>query len=250
MIGCNFGPYYNEEYRQFYQKQFENAGQVCFREKHSFELFEGENIQCGTDILFSYPTKEYESPAQQGYVAISVLDLNKDNEEDGEKAGQYVTAVSGLVQELLNRGEKIVLMGFCEAQRDNLVIDKVFEACHRSPEIIICNYPEKNYREMVGILAGAKSIVSTRYHGMILGWLYGKKVLPIIYSSKMQHVIDDAGLDIEVCNLLHNELRADSLITAYDRMMNDSYNIDIDALVEGAEMHFKKLDQELLQVGE
>lgn len=246
VIGCNFGPYYNEEYRQFYQERFEEASQVCFRERHSLELFHGENVGCGTDILFSYPKKECILPVEKDYVAISVLDLNKDNGEGSERSQKYIMAMSALVQNLLEAGEKIVLMGFCEAQRDHIVIEKIYEACGRNQGITIYNYPEKNYREMVGVLAGAKAIVSTRYHGMILGWLYGKRVLPVIYSSKMQHVIEDADLQIETCDLMKEDLTPEALIGAYNRMMAGSYDINIEALIEGAKMHFQKLDDELL----
>ncbi len=246
VIGCNFGPYYNEGYRSFYEERFAEAAQVVFREKHSYELFHGDNIGYGTDILFSYPKQEYKSIKESGYVAISVLDLNKDTTESSERADKYIAAVTALTKELLRRGERVALVGFCKAQGDHLIIDEIYRKCEKNPGITVWNYPEVDYHQMVGVLAEAKSIVSTRYHGMILGWLFGKRVLPLIYSSKMQHVIDDAEINIETYDLLQEEMDAKELIEAYDRMMSGAYDIDIEHLIKCAEVHFARLDQELL----
>lgn len=243
IIGCNFGPYHNEEYKKFYQDCFKNAKWVCFREKYSYDLFEGENIHWGTDIVFSYSKDRIILPAEKDYIVISVLDLNKDTGGESEKAKKYIQTITNTVKEFLERGEHVVLAGFCNAQGDDKLNNEIYEKCGRDKNLTICNYPSLNYREMLGIIAGAKSIISTRYHGMILGWLFGKRILPIVYSSKMQHVIDDTNLKIISCNLSEENFSCDILLDAYDRMMAEPYQMNIEDLIRNSQIHFELLDK-------
>ena len=97
---------------------------------------------------------------------------------------------------------------------------------------------------MIGILANSKAIISTRYHGMILGWLLDKKVLPIIYSKKMKNVIDDIDPEIICCNLLEEQLSGEGLVGAYDKMMNSPMIIDVEKLINKSQIHFKYLDNQ------
>lgn len=245
VIGCNFGPYYNEEYRKFYQECFRKAKQICFRERYSYKMFEGENIQWGADIVFSYSKDRIVLPEEKEYIAISVLNLNKDVSRDSESVERYVKGFADAIKSLLERGERVALVGFCNAQGDDAVIRDICERCANDKRILVYNYPTMNYREMIGVLAGAKAIISTRYHGMILGWLFGKRVLPIVYSSKMKHVIDDVNSEMPVCSLDDKEFSYYKLLDAYDRMLKEPYKIDIEGLVRSAQTHFEKLDKQL-----
>ena len=57
ILGCNFGPYKTQEYFDNVKKVFENAEDVCFREKYSYELFKDlKNVRYEPDILFSLDT--------------------------------------------------------------------------------------------------------------------------------------------------------------------------------------------------
>ena len=45
----------------------------------------------------------------------------------------------------------------------------------------------------IELIQMSQCIIATRFHSMILAWIYGKKVLPILYNSKMKNVIEDYG---------------------------------------------------------
>lgn len=242
IIGCNFGPYHNEEYREFYQECFRNAKQVCFREKYSYDKFEGENIQWGADIVFTYPKENIVPFVENDYVLISVLDLNKDMQKDDENADRYIESIVEVVKVLIEKGERVVFLGFCEFQGDDRIIKRVCDECDNPEQIAIYNYPTISYREAVGIFANAKVIISTRYHGMILGWLFGKRVLPLVYSSKMQHVIDDINPEIPTCNVYDINFSSATLMKSYEYVMKKIYSIDTDRLIKSANVHFEKLD--------
>ena len=243
VIGCNFGPYHNEGYREFYQECFKNAKQVCFRETYSYKKFVGENIQWGPDIVFTYPKISIQPFSKKDYVVISVLDLNKDLQKGQKNIDGYIDSIADAVKELTRQGERVIFLGFCNSQGDDKVINKICERWNNSELISIYNYPTISYKEALGIIANAKAIISTRYHGMILGWLFGKKVLPLVYSSKMQHVIDDIQCKIPVCNVYDSNFSGVSLMKAYEYMMKNPYALDIDEMIKSANVHFEKLDR-------
>ena len=77
---------------------------------------------------------------------------------------------------------------------------------------------------------------------MILGWVYRKKVLPIVYNEKMTHVIEDLAPDSIFMTL--KELAEDEtiLIRKYNKMNQENINIDTAQIIERAGMHFEKID--------
>ena len=127
IIGCNFGPYYNDEYLQFYQSCFKEAKWVCFRERYSYDLFKGENIAWGTDIVFSYNKNKIYIPAKKDYIAVSTLNLNKDTGGNSQEADDFIQNIANAVNLLLNRGEHIILVGFCNAQGDNRINEEIYK---------------------------------------------------------------------------------------------------------------------------
>ncbi len=76
---------------------------------------------------------------------------------------------------------------------------------------------------------------------MILGWVYGKKVLPIVYSKKMTNVIEDIefkGIYTDIHNI--SDLEPE---TVFSSMKENS--IDVSRQIKDAKRHFDKLDSYL-----
>lgn len=242
IVGCNFGPYHNEEYRNFYAERFKDASQVCFRDSYSFRLFQGKNIQWAPDILFQIDMKQAVLPVESDYILISVLNLEKDGDINSELQSKYHSAIEVFIENQLSRGERIVLIGFCNAQGDNKVIETIMTQYKGSESVQAYNYPDITYQQALGYIANAKLIVASRYHAMILGWVCQKKVLPIVYNEKMTHVIEDLNPGSVFVTL--DELTIDEtiLISKYDKMIQENRNIEIERIIEEAKKHFEKID--------
>jgi len=244
VIGCNFGPFHNEGYRSFYEMCFRDAKYICFRDKYSCALFPGMEIEYGPDILFAYDTRSYIKPGIRNYVLISVIALQKDGFSDIEAERAYENALIVLVQRLRERGEKVVILGFCKEQRDNEIICSIVKHFSGEKGLLIYNYPDITYQEAVGFIAEAKFIVASRYHAMILGWLYGKRVLPIVYNQKMQHVIDDLIPDIPYTTIEElKKSQIEFLYEKYKEATQHKFIPDVSQAAEKAQKHFEKLDR-------
>lgn len=55
MLGCNFGPYYEQEYLQFYHEWLKQFNDICFRDKYSYQLFSDlNNTRVAHDIVLNH----------------------------------------------------------------------------------------------------------------------------------------------------------------------------------------------------
>ena len=246
VIGCNFGPYHNEEYRLFYEKRFREAAQVCFRESYSLGLFPDSGLQWAPDILFQTDKGLAQQPEERDYVLVSVVNVEKDEEAGaGALQAAYEQALERLLGRLLAEGEHIVLLGFCNAQGDDKIIRRLLERFPGQEGLAGYYYSDISYGQALGYLAGAKTIVASRYHAMILGWLWGRKVLPVVYSAKMLHVIEDLAPEAEYVLPQQWMEDRDILVKSYRKMLDGTSAPELAEAVTAAGRHFAELDKVL-----
>lgn len=243
VLGCNFGPYYTMEYLDRHRKLFEKAKQVSFRDSYSKNLFCWSQITWYPDILFSYPKEKCERPDMENYILISVLDSGKDLSDTSMSAEKYTDFMIKLVNRLTAASEKVVLMGFCKEQGDHIVCNKICEGVMEKQRVLVLNYPEIHYNQAVGYIANAKYVVATRYHAMILGWLYEKNVYPIVYNEKMKHVIEDISDKIVYSDI--NDLNDGTIEKIIQSIKEEKFTLhdQVRYAIEKSEMHFEKLDE-------
>ncbi len=245
VIGCNFGPFHDIEYLEFFKKCFDTASCICFRDSYSHSLFkEKPNVKWAPDILFTYKPQNAILPSIKDYILISVINPNKDNASVSHNA--YLLTLHKLIKYLLSQNEKIVLMGFCNEQGDMQIIDKLMEQFPNSDKLLSFNYPDIDYHQATGYIANAKYILATRYHAMILGMLFHKKVYPISYNEKMIHVIEDLCPSLPYINLESIEQLNVELLYQ-DILKSDLPLFDIAPIVKQAHQHFEEIDLILKQ---
>ena len=99
-----------------------------------------------------------------------------------------------------------------------------------------------NMKEALNVLNNSDIIVGTRFHSVILGMLLNKAVVPIIYSDKTKHVLEDLkfqGKTVDIRNLDNYEI--EELLGKE----NIKYRLNIDEIRKEAETQFKELDKVL-----
>lgn len=80
-------------------------------------------------------------------------------------------------------------MSFCENQGD---LSYIYEICNELDDDIKNNVIIKSHHdieESVQLIANALSIVATRYHAMILAWIFEKPCFVISYHKKIRDAI-------------------------------------------------------------
>lgn len=243
VIGCNFGPYINEEYREFYEKQFYNARQVTFRDQYSDSLFPEDCTNWSPDILFTYDTERKKRPSIEHYIAISVINLNKDGNHDEKKAANYEEAIAALIRYILQQDKKVVLLGLCRDQGDQLVIDRIISKLPQTESVYSFCYPETSAEEIVGYLAYADCVVASRFHAMVLAWVYDKVAIPVIYSEKMTNTIQCVNPDIPMITTEEIKEGTKNLVEIYQESLQLGLKPDIEAIRKQAQKHFEKLNR-------
>lgn len=245
ILGCNFGPYLHDEYLKKHQELFGMASVVNFRDSYSKNLFQDAHINWYPDILFSYQQDIVKETREKDYIIISVLNYDKDGSNTPKIVENYINKMVEIVNELDRAGEKTVLVGFCIEQQDHVVIEKILEKIENSKNVLVINYPEQTYEDIITYIANSKYVIATRYHAMILGWLFQKNVFPIVYNKKMQNVLDD--IDVHVDHISIEEI--DDLIVK-DLMRSiqsdSSLPVNVNSLIHASNKHFEQLDSILL----
>lgn len=196
MLGINFGPYSEENYKYKFKNVFQNCTDVCFREKFSYDLFSDlKNVRCKPDVVFTLDKGKYISRADSKKVGISVIDLtHRDNLK--EYAQKYEEKIVDIILGFINDDYQINLYSFCKAQNDEECVERIIEKIPKDKRSRINRkYYKDDIDYILNSIAEDEYIIATRFHAMILGWIFNKKVYPLIYSNKMKNVIDDLNFE-------------------------------------------------------
>ena len=233
VLGANFGPYHTEGYRQKIAEIYGKMQDVCFRDVYSYNLFSDlPTVRQASDILFTYPMPQASVKAKQLFV--SVIDCASRDDSHGLKSldSRYVNGMTELLKGYLAQGYSPILCSFCRQEGDELGIQKIKAALGDAPVQTLC-YDGTNADAIVKALAESELVVGTRFHATILALAAGRPVLPILYSDKTLHVLEDLGFDGVTYDIRKDEPWIPVEGTAMDVSHTNGHK------------HFEKLDEVL-----
>jgi len=237
ILGANFGPFSDPEYVTFYKQIFRESTDICFRDKYSFELFKDlSNVRLADDIVFQLNTQNSEKNIKN--ILISVIKpsfrkqlINFDY--------LYYKKIRDIAISFIKKGYNITFISFCESEGDKEAIESILKTIPYDYLNSVSKHLYKfNMAATLNLIATSEFVIATRFHSMILGWVYNKPVFPIIYSNKMINVIKDLefkGLytDFNKIEYLNPEEVFESMTTNI---------IDVSKQVKNAAKQFEKLD--------
>lgn len=190
IIGSNFGPYHSLEQLNIYRMLLSKVNGVVFRDTYSFNLFKKyiSSLKYAPDVVFNLNIEKYKNLSSSDYILISIIDPSMHYTE--KKIIQaYFDYIKYIVESYIKKGQKVVLMSFCNAEGDFTAAKKIKELFKMKQEVQV--YDHHNIGKSLQVLIHAKYIIGSRYHSMILGWLMSKPTFVLSYSSKVTHVIND-----------------------------------------------------------
>ncbi|MBQ5995343.1 MAG: glycosyltransferase [Clostridia bacterium] len=240
-ISNNFGPYTTDGYLKFWRRQFKTFDDICFRDFYSYNLFSDiKTVRCAPDLLFSYKTA-VNAPTEKR-VAVSVIDPRfRVRSFTEEQAAGYENKMIELIEYYVEKGYEVSMLGFCTLEEDNLEIDRLYERLSENAKEHVrrLTYHDSIDEIMLEIRKSEK-VIATRFHAMILGYIFGKKVLPIIYSDKMSNVIDDLGLCFDKVRL---EKLSDFSCDDLDLRVRGIYPEEVRVISSEADRQFEGFDR-------
>ena len=238
LLGCNFGPYKDEEFKTTYETIFNKMNDVCFRDQYSYTMFSHlSNVRIEADIVFG---GNLAAPLEtKNEIVISVIDLSW-REKLNLFEQTYIEKMTQLSKFLVDNNFKVNLVSFCESQGDLKAINKIFQGLDpiSKSHVSIIDY-QGDLEKVLKVMNESKGIIGSRFHAMILGWKFQKPVIPIAYSNKTINVMNDLqyeGLSYEIETIIN----MDNL--AILEQINRNKRVDISKAILSSNLQFRKLD--------
>lgn len=260
IIGANFGPFSDPKFLIEHGWVFSKVKDLCFRDSVSASYFpDSKNIRYAPDILFSY---KYKKPEQKNHIVISLVHCAF----EGRPTTQlnrlrkfyepYVNKIVDICAECYRRGISVSLLSFCEVQADLKIARTIESKCllNGITNIKVIPY-DGEVNETLDEIASAKAVIATRFHAMILGFLFGKAVYPIIYDEKQKYVLQDLNFfgestPLEKIGDVDAKSVVDSLLDTKSKNSYETMKPAIEKAIVGAEQQFAALDEILRSDGE
>src|SRR5690606_34565306 len=165
-VGCNFGPYYSEEFVKLHAELFKNVDKIIFRDKKSYQLFpEISSTSYSPDLLWSFKLPEINPQPQT--IGISVIDP-RHKEKYKHTYNEYIKVHQEFCKQQIKSGNKVILFSFCEKEGD---LDIAKEIAGINPEIEIENY-EKDINTYLKKIGNCSQFVAARFHAVIIAFKY------------------------------------------------------------------------------
>jgi colanic acid/amylovoran biosynthesis protein len=241
-LGCNFGPWHSEGYREKMAGIYAKMKDVCFRDRYSYELFQDvPTVRYAPDILFNCPMPNV--TVDEKNVFVSLIDCASRDDSHGLAAldESYIAGMTKLLREYLDNGHTLTLASFCRHEGDEKAIAKIRQAlglAENDSRVRDLYYTGTNADKMLAAIAGAGFVIASRFHATILALAASRPVLPVIYSDKTTHVLEDLGY-----KGITIDLRTENWVDYAQAETNRSVITPIEATKEQAQEHFAVLEQ-------
>lgn len=197
-ISSNYGPYQTNTYFELSKANFADCTDICFRDKYSYNLFEGiKSVRYAPDYAFTYQMKK--NKKIKNSIGISVINVTKKNDLE-VKQQSYVKMLVKNIKEYIEKNYKIYLFSFCEYEGDEITIDAILKEFKGNDNVIPVRY-DGNIEEFLDIYGKMEYMICGRFHAMILSCVCRQKMLITSYSDKIDNVVKDLSLNIPIIRL-------------------------------------------------
>ena len=253
VMGANFGPFNDPKFLPEHRAAFSKIKDLCFRDSISASFFpDAKNIRYAPDILFSY---KYEQKETRNHIAISVINGAWDGRPIKQltrlkaSLASYMQKMVEICSEIARRGVDISLLSFCDRQGDLNVANRIESECllNGVTNVKVLSYTG-DVEPILDELATSKGVIATRFHAMILGFLFGKSVYPIIYDEKQKNVIQDLNFFGDSCILekfCETDAKevVDALLSPESKNAFEKIRENVEESIVNAEEQFLALDE-------
>lgn len=241
LLGANFGSFYSQTFYLEYKKHFQRYTDICFRDQYTYSLFKDlPQVRIASDIVFQLPRLKHTTNEKE--IVISVIKPSI-REHLANKDTIYYQKIKEIVIQFIERGYTVTLMSFCKFERDHEAVKAIANSLPTNYiQKLKKYYYEGDIQAALEIIAKSSFVIATRFHAMILGWVYGKPVFPIVYSEKMKHVMNDINYTGAYTDFdMIEKLEATEVFSS----INQNF-VDVTPQRENSKGHFNKLDEYLL----
>jgi polysaccharide pyruvyl transferase WcaK-like protein len=232
VVSAGAGPIDSWLSRRLFRSALELCAYRSFRDVESKQLVESLGVKGRThvfpDLVFSLPVPDAVAAAETGNpkeVAILGIPYRKPGwweNPDAHAYGRYLEAMSEFTCWLLNQGYGVRLVATQAKMDPTFVEDLKAHILQRGVlalESRIVAEPAETFEQLMGQLAQASIVVTSRFHGVVFSYLLGRPVIGVSYHPKINVLMKDCGQQ-EFCLDLSG-LQADDLRRTFIRLEAD-----------------------------
>jgi len=188
IIGCNFGVFKVKIGKLITRIELGLASLVTVRDKASSSFLKSKKLRYYPDIVFSYDLHNMKNERLEKRIGISVYrsvsntSLNYDYyKKMSDIADEYIKKTNG----------RVSLFAFdSENENDTSAAFNILRQSRYKENIDIFVYTGDE-REIIESIIKCEALVATRFHSAIIAIKYNIPIVPIIYSKKMNNLLDD-----------------------------------------------------------
>jgi colanic acid/amylovoran biosynthesis protein len=241
VLGSNFGPIKTNEYKQKYVSTFKKLTNMTVRDKYSYNQLENQGISLTLhpDIVLSRKSKK-NFTKDDNLIGISVIDWPKNNTKE-----EYLSFNVELIKRLQIKNKSIRLFAFQDTNEisDLKLIEEILKELDSHTGIEVISY-DGEIDAFLEKYSECNSMVTSRFHSLILSLLFTQKICPIIYSEKTLNTLEFLGLDFDYINLdkISKEVdvkKAEEILLNKDDQYDGKFIVE---LSKKADQHFSILD--------
>lgn len=186
VIGSNFGPVKDQPLKKWYSHLLPKFDWISWRDRASFALkLTGKNQHFFPDIVLGLDADEVEVNDRRPYVLINVMSL-PDDEYNFDEKNAYFKHFQELILDALHQGFDVDLVSI-GGETDYQLASEL--KSHYKANQHVRNIRYVNIPQILTEFKGATEIIATRYHAMILAWVFERPVHVYTYSSKTRNFI-------------------------------------------------------------
>lgn len=241
IIGSNFGPYRNEDYKLFFKSIFSNSTDVCFRDIYSYKLFsEIPTVRYSPDAVFELrPISHYKEKKSVGFIPISL----RNRPELSKHEDLYNNFFAQLMLKFLENEYNVSIYSFCENEGDIEAVSNILKLLgdRMSRSVNIVNYNGENIEKFLSHFSNDNYLVCSRFHSMILGLINQQNIYPVTYSKKMNNVLEDIHFTGEYTSI--SELSSLNVENVYNKILDNEF--DVSHFLASNDNQFRILDNYL-----
>ncbi|MCR5803803.1 MAG: polysaccharide pyruvyl transferase family protein [Clostridia bacterium] len=191
IISANYGPARSQDFHDLVESKLKKTEGCCFRDMYSYKQFmKLKNVSFAPDVVFGFnPYGIIEGNSNPKGIAISLIDLSS-RKSLREYSEEYYSAIARVIDHFTSKAIPVTMISFCLKEGDKNAVMNVINRCQSVTQIRTIDY-DGNYIEVLRALESCDTVIATRFHAMVLGWIMGKNVVPIVYSNKQDNVMDD-----------------------------------------------------------
>lgn len=196
-LGCNLGPYRDKVGPFLTKLELKNNDLVTVRDRYSFEMLKSfksiRNYHLASDIVYNYATNKEDIPKCYGlgisaYRSVKTNDVNYQNYK----------VLAAIIDKYIDKTEKKVILFAFDSEKENdlSAAHHILNLSKRNDKIEIAAYLGE-HENFINKMGECEKFIAIRFHSAVISELLNIPFLPIIYSNKMEALLEDVGFSGE-----------------------------------------------------